>query len=126
MGGGNHDYILEQMGPDNARLLCEKHGINYLHEGDEPQLIKLGENFTSPLRIWGTAVSTAKAMSAAQSVRSGNSAFQVAPEDEAAFLERTIHVTTDVDIMVSHVPPCDVLRGKPGNCFPTAINTLID
>lgn len=120
--GGNHDFILEQMGNQNAKDLCQSYGISYLFTEDQPTELKVGEGLW---KVWGSGVSAQAGLDASRAVLSGNAAFQVSTEESDAFLEKCAHITPgSVDIMVTHSPPEGLLLGKKNKTLPS-INQLI-
>jgi len=106
--GGNHDYILEQLGPESAERLCkEAYGVDYLHSARQPLALP-------PLTFWGSGVSVCASLSASRSVLSGNVAFQLADEEAAAFvaeLQGRLPAGA-ADVVLTHSPPQGCLLGK--------------
>lgn len=122
--GGNHDYVLEQMGPANAQELCKSYGITYLHTERAPVDLKLADG--TSVFFWGSGVSFDKKIDAGRAVKSGNTAFQIAPDQEAEFCEaqkRRLHPCPDV--MLMHAPPSGKLLGKAGK-DPDLVTELIE
>ena len=107
MVGGNHDYILEQLGPHRAReLLLEQYGIRYLHTSFPPTTIQLSSG--ASVKVWGSGVSPMAKIGAGRAIASGNHSFQV--DDPSDFAPETESLR-GVDIMVVHSPPAELLLG---------------
>eukprot|EP00418_Pyrodinium_bahamense_P072707 CAMPEP_0179097212 /NCGR_PEP_ID=MMETSP0796-20121207/44730_1 /TAXON_ID=73915 /ORGANISM="Pyrodinium bahamense, Strain pbaha01" /LENGTH=536 /DNA_ID=CAMNT_0020794949 /DNA_START=15 /DNA_END=1625 /DNA_ORIENTATION=+ len=119
--GGNHDYILEQLGPENAERLCkEKYGLTYLHTARPPLKLAL-RSCEASLSFWGSGVSFAAGLDPSRAVRSGNAAFQLDDACAAGFFDdlrdEAKHpglAAGAVDVMVVHTPPQGRLLGKAG------------
>eukprot|EP00913_Durusdinium_trenchii_P034947 g32689.t1 len=89
--GGNHDYILEQLGDseaDGSRFdrTFPDFGVEYLHTAAPP--LELPFSTGRSLRIWGSGISFYSTLGAGRQVLSGNRAYQMdSASGEAQFLE---------------------------------------
>jgi predicted phosphohydrolase len=102
--GGNHDHILERLGPKRARRLCKAFGVTYLFTEYEPAKLRLKSG--ALLSVWGSGVSVAAGLSATRAVKSGNAAFQLSSDQEALFKQQTAFLKKEqLDILVTHAPP---------------------
>eukprot|EP00435_Cladocopium_sp_Y103_P024365 s2242_g6.t1 len=120
--GGNHDFILEQLGNERAQQLCHHFGVKYLYPTDNPMVLKFESGRT--LRVWGSSVSFTSTIGQDRAVQSGNVAFQLDKGAEPRFLEDTAHlIPGSLDVMVTHSPPCGLLLGKAND--PPWINNLV-
>lgn len=121
--GGNHDYILEQLGHARAQELCQDFGVEYLHTAAPP--LELPFSTGRSLRIWGSGISFYSTLGAGRQVLSGNRAYQMdSASGEAQFLEETSHLQPgSVDVLITHSPPAGALFGKRDQ--PRWINDLL-
>lgn len=107
--GGNHDFVLEQLGPANAVQLCKCYNVTYLHTKRPPQnlLLTNGPAKGASVKVWGSGVSFVAGKSETRSVLSGNNAFQISPDEGKEFVQglRPMKLPGSVDIMVVHSPP---------------------
>lgn len=111
--GGNHDYILEQLGKDNARSLCKSYGITYLSTEDPPIELSFGSGLYAT--VWGSGVSGMAPLGEGRAIKSGNNAFQVEIGNEGTFKSQCAHLTAgSVDIMLTHCPPEGDMGGAKG------------
>ncbi|CAK9112705.1 Probable rhamnogalacturonate lyase C [Durusdinium trenchii] len=121
--GGNHDYILEKLGPERAQMLCEDFGVKYLHTEAAP----LSLSFPSgrKVKIWGSGVSFFAALGKDRAVISGNIAYQLdTATEEDKFVKETAHVKPgSVNVLITHGPPAGALYGKGDQ--PKWINDLL-
>mmetsp|Transcript_116202 Transcript_116202/g.323616 ORF Transcript_116202/g.323616 Transcript_116202/m.323616 type:complete len:602 (-) Transcript_116202:142-1947(-) len=129
--GGNHDYILEQLGNENADRLCQKYGVTYLYTERPPVTLQLRSR-QAALRFWGSGLSFAKGLSTDRAVISGNNSFQFSEEDgEKLLLELRgggggVGLSPGAaDVMVTHSPPKGCLLNPKGGQGAEAINELV-
>lgn len=125
--GGNHDFILDQLGTERALQLCHHFGVKYLCQADNPVLLEFESG--GALCVWGSGVSFTASIGQERAVKSGNVAFQIAKgsegsEEQQRFLKDTAHlIPGSLDVMVTHSPPAGVLLGKANE--PPWINELV-
>lgn len=120
--GGNHDFILEALGPARATELCKSLGIHYLHTDAAPLTLSMKSG--AKVTAWGTGISAASQLGDGRAALSGNVAFQQVDVD--GFLrEKTQQLQPgSIDILVTHGAPQDLLLG--GKKGPAGINSLIE
>mmetsp|Transcript_86593 Transcript_86593/g.240081 ORF Transcript_86593/g.240081 Transcript_86593/m.240081 type:complete len:454 (+) Transcript_86593:67-1428(+) len=121
--GGNHDYVLEQLGPEKASQLCvERYGLTYLHTERQPTKLLLASG--DEVCLWGSGLSFTAGNSATRAVASGNGSFQLSEGEGAEVLGALREPGKGRDwvlspkaahIIVTHSPPkgC-LLNGKGG------------
>mmetsp|Transcript_74778 Transcript_74778/g.219114 ORF Transcript_74778/g.219114 Transcript_74778/m.219114 type:complete len:439 (-) Transcript_74778:154-1470(-) len=100
--GGNHDYVLEQLGPRNAEAVCEEYGVTYLHTERPP--VRLRFRSGASATFWGSGLSWTS--------RSANTSFQIPLDQGDAFLDKVGLGKDSVDVMVVHSPPQGHLLAK--------------
>ena len=79
--GGNHDFILEQLGPEKASKLCAAFGVRYLHSQQAPLEVKVSR-VNAKLRVWGSGASCVAKLGDGRAALSGNNAFQIQIDNE--------------------------------------------
>lgn len=111
--GGNHDYILEQLGKDSAKRLCQSYGVHYLCTEAAP--IELSFKSGLSATVWGSGVSGMAPLHEGRAILSGNNAFQIQIGIEDDFKKECSHLTEGcADIMLTHCPPEGCLNGAKG------------
>jgi len=121
--GGNHDYILDRIGGENAERLCYPFRVQYLHTKKPPQ--KLGG-----LTFWGSGISfAAKLGGASRAILSGNNAFQIDEEQTDQWLKETEAYVApgQCDVVLTHQPPVGLLAkkdSKAGNAIVSLVERL--
>lgn len=117
--GGNHDFILEQLGARNAEELCRHYGITYLHTERAP--VEVALQCGGSLRFWGSGLSVVAQVGATRAVKSGNNAFQTSEDEADELAGRAVKRLKGkpLDVMVVHAPPATGdLLGKKGERDP--------
>lgn len=120
--GGNHDFILEQLGTENAQSLCRSYGVTYLFTEAPPVCLEFRSGLSAT--IWGSGVSGVAGLGAARAIQSGNNAFQIPIGDEGAFKAECEHLGVlkpewyagggAIDLMLTHCPPEGCVGGAKG------------
>mmetsp|Transcript_77218 Transcript_77218/g.179087 ORF Transcript_77218/g.179087 Transcript_77218/m.179087 type:complete len:451 (+) Transcript_77218:88-1440(+) len=112
--GGNHDYVLEQLGPANAKQLCKSYNVTYLYTTRPPLRLPLQSG--QSVCFWGSGVSFVAGLGVGRAIKSGNNAFQIAQWEAAGFLEeqRERLAKEKPDVMVMHSGPKGMLLNKKG------------
>jgi len=121
--GGNHDYVLEQLGLESAVEICKAYGVTYLYTERAPVRLKFRSGTSAT--FWGTGLSFVAQMSATRAVASGNNSFQLALDEGDAFIDKVGLSKGSVDIMIAHSPPQGVMLNK-ASTGPNPLARLIE
>jgi Icc-related predicted phosphoesterase len=125
MVGGNHDYILEQIGSKHAKAICKHFGVEYLHESDTTYTTV--DVRGTPISFWGSATTKIKGLGTQQARESGNKAFQQEDGGELEKSVRGIDKSKPLDILVMHMPPRnDQIYNEKDGSFESSVEKVIE